>query len=212
MSDHKPVTAFFSFIANKKQRKAHISSTIKRPIETHAINDTHTCIGNDLHYLARLIQPVREAKDILPPDSPHILSVPKELWRLIDTLSKYPNSKELFTDEGDLEEVQNVIASLDSGGPMPRNCSIHSIAEGLLRFLDGLSEPVIPYKMYQRCVNARSYAVRKQIIDSLEMIHYNVFCYIMAFLRDCVLKSDSNRERIQEIGKFKKKKKINYKN
>ena len=48
-------------------------------------------MGNYLDYLVRQPRPVREKSEILPVDSKEILSIPKELWSILDTLSKFPN-------------------------------------------------------------------------------------------------------------------------
>lgn len=50
-----------------------------------------SCMGNYLDYLIRQPQPIRERAEILPANSPHLLSIPKEIWRLVDILSKFPD-------------------------------------------------------------------------------------------------------------------------
>lgn len=49
-------------------------------------------MGNYLDYLIRQPQPIREQAEILPANSPHLLSVPKEIWRLVDAISKFTDN------------------------------------------------------------------------------------------------------------------------
>ena len=63
--------------------------------------------------------------------------------------------------------------------------SIHSAAETLLLFLESLREPIVPYKMYSRCLDASSnYLQCKQIASQLPEHHKHVFNYMTAFLRE----------------------------
>jgi inositol polyphosphate 5-phosphatase INPP5B/F len=113
--------------------------------------------------------------------------------------------KELFTDEdaGDLKEVECIIDALDQAQPIPAGCSIHSVGEALLSFLNTLAEPVVPFAMYQRFVNTDSYGEYKQLLLSLKTAHYNVFYYLVAFLRDSVLRISSESpptsERVDQV-------------
>ena len=54
-------------------------------------NYIRTCLGNYIDYLVRQPAPIRDNEEPLPADSPHVLSIPKELWLLVDAISKHPN-------------------------------------------------------------------------------------------------------------------------
>ncbi|RKP10570.1 Endonuclease/exonuclease/phosphatase, partial [Thamnocephalis sphaerospora] len=63
--------------------------------------------------------------------------------------------------------------------------SVHAMAETLLRFLEALPEPVIPFDHYQRCLDAATMGKDAvlQTLETLPRIHMNVFIYLTAFLR-----------------------------
>ena len=69
--------------------------------------------GNYLNYLIRHPKPVYE-NDPLLPDSPKLLSIPKEMWRLVDYLHNH-RQPDLFIQLGQPEEIKSIIRSLDSG-------------------------------------------------------------------------------------------------
>lgn len=162
-------------------------------------NYIRTCLGNYIDYLVRQPAPIRDNEEPLPADSPHVLSIPKELWLLVDAISKHPNKDDLFRDDGNLDEVQQIMEKLDRGEPVPSGPSIYSVGESLLRFLSSLAEPVIPFTMYQRFLDAPGYTEYKQLLSSLKTAHYNVFYYLMAFLRDVVLTPTADSERVDSI-------------
>lgn len=59
---------------------------------------------------------------------------------------------------------------------------------------------MIPFSIYQRALDADSYPQRKKLLSSIKTVNYNVFYYLMAFLRDCVLKKNPTPERVRSIG------------
>ena len=101
-----------------------------------------------------------------------------------------------------MDEVQTVIECIDNAIPIPDTCSIHSVCESLLRLLDSLAEPVIPFSVYQRCLDASSYFESKQILSSLKTVNYNVFYYIISFLREYCVDGDATSERVHAICKY----------
>src|SRR5690242_2488485 len=60
----------------------------------------------------------------------------------------------------------------------------HSMAKTLTRLLESLGEPVIPFDNFDAVIECKDFAQAKTIISSLNPVHYNVFYYLMAFLRE----------------------------
>lgn len=101
------------------------------------------------------------------------LKIPKEIWRLIDYLYHFGLGLDgLFVMPGEENFINTVRHCLDSGTEFPLPSSfidsenksgtggdkhvlfIYSVAETLLRLLDSLPEPVVPYEAFQRCVDS----------------------------------------------------------
>ncbi len=78
------------------------------------------------------------------------LSIPKELWRLVDALwtSNALKEKDLFNSAyANADEVQMIRQALDRGldfGP----CSPHSLVEALVSFFAALPRPLLPIDLY----------------------------------------------------------------
>ena len=78
------------------------------------------------------------------------LSIPKELWRLIDALwaGNALKEKDLFNSAyANASEVRMIREALDRGldfGP----CSPHSLVEALIVFLSSLPRPLLPLDLY----------------------------------------------------------------
>jgi inositol polyphosphate 5-phosphatase INPP5B/F len=78
---------------------------------------------------------------------------------------------------------------------------IESVAETIIRFLESLAEPVIPYSMYKQAIDASSSFVQcKQVLTSLPTVNMNVFFYLMAFLRELLTYSASNKLTPEKLG------------
>jgi len=121
--------------------------------------------------------------------------VPKELWFLCDLMSSLGLSQEnLFLQPGMRQEILIVRDWLDTGMPVDRpRVSIHSAAESLLIFLESVAQPVVPYTMYERCLESSSnYLQCKQIVSQLPTHHKHVFDYLTAFLREVISHSAQN--------------------
>ncbi|CAB1333563.1 unnamed protein product [Coregonus sp. 'balchen'] len=104
------------------------------------------------------------------------LDIPKEIWQMVDHLYRNaPKQGELFQQPG------------------LRTGSNHSVAEALLLFLDALPEPVVPFSLYQQCLECCSNTSQcKKVVSSLPQCHKNVFNYIAAFLRELLKNSTHN--------------------
>lgn len=95
---------------------------------------------------------------------------------------------------GDPKEVDELRECLDTGQPFPSPINIHSMAECLLLFLSSLADPVIPQTNYFTILEqSGSYLKCKQLIQSLPPVNRNVFCYIIAFLRELLKYSFHNK-------------------
>jgi phosphatidylinositol-bisphosphatase len=121
--------------------------------------------------------------------------VPKELWFLCDLISGLGlHSDQLFLQSGLRTEVLAIRDWLDTGLPVDRpTVSVHSAAEALMMFLDSLREPVVPFAVQPRCMEASSnYLQCKQLQTQLPSHHRHVFVYICAFLREVLSNSARN--------------------
>ncbi len=128
-----------------------------------------SCFGMSLEELVTLTQPVAEtALPTLSGEEAQFaqqgganasgvakLSIPKELWRLVDALwaSSALREKDLFNTPGVPGEAAAIRASLDRGLELP-SCSPHSLVDALLGFVASLSRPLLPPELYP---NVRKY-------------------------------------------------------
>jgi len=72
------------------------------------------------------------------------LSIPKELWRLIDHLYKYGmDCESIFIQRGINTEISEIRECLDTGKAFTKY-ELHSVGEALVRFLESLQDPVFP--------------------------------------------------------------------
>jgi phosphatidylinositol-bisphosphatase len=124
------------------------------------------------------------------------LSIPKELWRLVDALWSTGAIREtdLFVTEGNPDEVKAIRESLDTGTDFPV-CSAHSIVETFISFLSALPQPILPPSTYPTSEidpqNLRSWS--RRFLESLPPMNYNLFIYILSFFRELLAESDYNR-------------------
>lgn len=65
---------------------------------------------------------------------------------------------------------------------------MYSVAETLLRFLDSLVQPVIPYGLYSQCIDSSSSPTAAlKVIEQLPTQHLELFEYIRVFIRNVLL-------------------------
>jgi len=124
------------------------------------------------------------------------LSVPKELWRLIDALYRRGlTEKDLFILPGTPGEVQAVREALDTGDEMDEKASVHSLTEVLLTFLTSLATPVVPGRLLPTieidAQNLRPWT--RRFLEQLPPVNYNVFVYLISFFREVLKHHESNR-------------------
>jgi len=153
--------------------------------------------GSSLEYLVSFVTPIRlVGRCSTPASKSERLSIPKELWHIVNHIYLHGLDEEgLFLQSGIQPEMEQIREILDTGGSFDEyKGSIHSMAESLLRFLESLVEPVISVALYKQCLdNSHSYLQCKQILSFLPAVNYNVFYYIMAFLREVLLHSKKNK-------------------
>lgn len=102
--------------------------------------------------------------------------IPKEVWFLVDFLFKRGLMQEsLFQMSGRQIEFEKIRECLDSGCAEEPSCSIHSVAEALLVFLESLQEPLIPYQFYQRALeNYHNFLLCKEVYcNTILLVHTN---------------------------------------
>lgn len=152
-----------------------------------------SCFGTNLHYLVNTPEPVRTSQ-LSPPSQ--VLSVPKEIWQMIDFIYKNGMDEDgLFMISGLEHEIDQVRESLDCGKEIA-DVSVHSVAETLLRFLSSLMEPLLAHQSIEDAplkTNLGTWA--DEILATLRPSSYNSFVYLVTFLREVLRHSASNGAR-----------------
>lgn len=156
-----------------------------------------SCLGASLGYLVSCRVPLR-APDLRPVGPNESLSIPKEIWRLVDYLYRqgglYEN--DLFVSEGDPKQVAAIIEALDTGVELPKS-NLHSVAEALVRVLGALSEPVFPAAILEKFVQAWTensvHLFCKRALTQLNPQQYKVFVYVVAFMRELLKHRQHNK-------------------
>jgi phosphatidylinositol-bisphosphatase len=137
------------------------------------------------------------------------------------------DEEDLFLESGDQEEMERIREALDTGTEFGKVDNPHSMAETLLtyafgfvctnsmhimwrsfgkcdsscRFLESLSEPVIPMEKYKQVLEAsQSYAHARQVVSTLPEVHFNTFYYLMAFLRVILQREQKNKLTPEKLG------------
>lgn len=164
------------------------------------------CFGASLEALVRMPDPLAEIPieklfelenmvlsnaKLDPPN----LEIPKEIFVLIDHLYKFGLTQEdLFLQPGLRNEIQKIRDKLDNGIYELGSCSVHSVAEAFLLFLEALSEPVIPYEFYYKSLDcSNNFISCRNVVNEIPRVHKCVFKYIISFLREILNHAASNR-------------------
>ncbi|CAK9295175.1 unnamed protein product [Gordionus sp. m RMFG-2023] len=72
-----------------------------------------------------------------------------EIWILVSQiLEKGLNEPELFQKPGLMKEICVIRDSLDLGTPAIKKCSVHSVCDALIIFLESLKSPIFPIGLY----------------------------------------------------------------
>jgi len=156
-----------------------------------------SCFGASLQHLVKSPAPIRfadRAKFALK-DQGKVLSMPKELWRIVDYIFKNGMDEPgLFTSPGDLNEIERIRECVDTGQEFAHSYNIHSMAETLIRFLENLYQPVFPSSLVEKYTEGMNLtAWCKQALMQLTPEHYNVFIYMTSFLREVLKHSEKNK-------------------
>lgn len=165
-----------------------------------------SCFGLSLPILVHCTEPVRETNIAVAAvttarvSGDSGLGIPKELWRIADFLYR----RRAFSVPGIFQQGSMTIASpealfirecLDTGKsfethmPKPRN-----MADAFIQFLDSLSSPVIPYDLFQACIDASSspQSAFLFVTTRLHPVHYATFFYVVAIAKELLLHSKEN--------------------
>ena len=125
------------------------------------------------------------------------LGIPKELWRLVDALwnGKALLEKDLFQAPQDPSEVAAKREALDCGLDFPHGCTPHAYLEALTSFLSSLPKPLLPPELYPApdADEASQRGLAKRFLDALPPLSYNVFVYVLSFLREVLAQHHYNR-------------------
>eukprot|EP01062_Namystynia_karyoxenos_P057460 TRINITY_DN4851_c0_g1_i1.p1 TRINITY_DN4851_c0_g1~~TRINITY_DN4851_c0_g1_i1.p1 ORF type:complete len:745 (+),score=219.25 TRINITY_DN4851_c0_g1_i1:89-2236(+) len=117
-----------------------------------------------------------------PPNRP---SVPKEIWFMVDYISRHGvGTSDLFEDDISPEAFASIRQHLDERcEPFPDgSVEVRHVAAALLRFLYDLQQPVVPKEFHERCLQKMSRQQAKDLMLELPAVNFNVFHYLLAFL------------------------------
>jgi len=184
-----------------------------------------SCFGNKIENLVKYRKPIRYIEDINDDESKlydknqrskqmdngvggsmvdadeyttsieSTLSIPKELWRLVDHLYKYGLvTANIFIERGINTEISVIRECLDTGKAFTQY-EMHSVGEALVRFLESLQDPVFPESL---CASYKEKEMDltqwcRQALMRLPLSHYNCFIYIISFLREVLKHSSANK-------------------
>mmetsp|Transcript_13849 Transcript_13849/g.28030 ORF Transcript_13849/g.28030 Transcript_13849/m.28030 type:complete len:720 (-) Transcript_13849:154-2313(-) len=155
-----------------------------------------SCFGCSLEHLVKQSKAVRSPQNSLLNEK-QAYKIPKELWRIVDHLYRRGGLYEvdLFNTEGDPEQVAEIIECLDTDTEFEQ-CTIHSMAETLIRFLRNLKEPVFSFPILNQVAetwgHGSMHVFCKVALRQLTELHFRVFVYIVAFLREILKHREHN--------------------
>lgn len=165
-----------------------------------------SCFGLSLPILAHCTGPVRETNVALAAvtstrvGSDPGLGIPKELWRIADFLYRHrafsvPGIFQQSCVVAAAPEVLAIRECLDTGESFEKHAfTPRAMAETLIQFLDSMSSPVIPYELFQACIDACSSAQSAFLFVTTQLhpVHYATFYYVIAIARELLLHSKEN--------------------
>ncbi len=128
------------------------------------------------------------------------LQIPKELWRLVDALwtGGAIREKDLFATPGKSDEIISIRESLDCGENFNKSFSPHSIVEALITLVESFPSPIISNDVCPMAeVNEQTLrAYCREILDKSSPLNFNLFVYIISFMREVYSQRDYNRTTI----------------
>lgn len=141
----------------------------------------------------------RAGEDEAAEDRPEAqkLGIPKELWRLVDALwnGKALLEKDLFQGTADEGEVASIREALDTGADFPAGCTPHAYVEALTSFLAALAKPLVAAELCPSIEvdEVTNKQLCKRFLEALPPLSYNVFVYVLSFLREVLAQAGYNR-------------------
>lgn len=134
--------------------------------------------------------------------------IPKELWRLVDLLWQL----DAFEQEGifrnsaqvNLIELAAVREALDTGTEFPP-CTVQTAVEALSSFLQSLPKPLLSPDLYpkQRIDPSQIHQwCKSQFLELLPPLRYNVFVYILSFMREVLAHEHLNKSHPTKLALF----------
>lgn len=132
------------------------------------------------------------------------LSVPKELWLLVDSLLRVDarngdflmnKSQALFSDGADEPQIQRVLAFIDHAEMIPEELNAEAVGACLIRVLEKMNGSVVPDYAYKRAIetgHTEDMEAVKAVIDLLPPVNANVFWYLVGLL--CQIESIQRKE------------------
>lgn len=165
-----------------------------------------SCFGMTLDEMVLYKDPIRtipldviERAEQFPNESEispsNALCIPKELWRIVDAIyEKGLQTPELFSAVGNPSDVEDIREALDTGVAFAAKYPIHSYVECFKQLLMSLAAPVIPPSLFPLVeINSENIqSMSRKFLEVLTPVHYNVFVYVMSFLREVLLSKDRN--------------------
>ncbi|RUP11735.1 LOW QUALITY PROTEIN: Endonuclease/exonuclease/phosphatase [Jimgerdemannia flammicorona] len=176
----------------------------------------------DLPRLVRNYDPAKQVESIIPLPGSTWGKAPKVVMGAIESLEESEDDILLPTpliptpvQDGTLTKLADDIVFTDtesfaaSEEPLlsamqdDEHMGVHSMAEVLVRFLEALPDPVIPFQFYQQCLDMEK--SRDAVLNILPNINANVFLYLTGFLREVIAKGskDGSALRKEKIGVYK---------
>ncbi|KAL0484152.1 inositol polyphosphate 5-phosphatase [Acrasis kona] len=159
-------------------------------------NFLRTSFANSLRNLIHIYGPIRQAPQSEDLTKSSIkLPIPKEIYKLVDYLCKYGlRTPGLLVNSVPPSQVDIVRDMLDRGVSLSLyQGEVHAVFECLVLLLESLPQPLIPYKYYKACIEHHLFPEKLvETVNMMPAVHYNVFHYIMSFLRELLANSDAN--------------------
>lgn len=145
-----------------------------------------SCFGSTIDELIRTEGPVRFSPPVTLDMKP-VLNIPKELYRIVDYIYQHGKTvKGLFTEHGSEEDSAAIREALDVSEDFPENVDVHAMADVLIEFLTSLNNYVVPWKVIptKPVEPERMGFWSSDFCEDIPPTHYNVFLYIVIFLRE----------------------------
>ena len=162
-----------------------------------------SAVGCSIEYLVNHPAPIRlpRASPLPSPTPTAVLSLPKEIWRLVDHLyQRGMDTPGLFFASGVQTEVEALIDALDTGSDLPLSLSIHSVAECFVYFLKNTAQALFPVAVADEYDGTELPSFCRSVaLARLSPCHYNAFIYLIAFLREVLAHRERNRLQMVQV-------------